>query len=498
MVGLRVYNTLTRQKESFEPLTPGRVRMYVCGITAYDLSHIGHARSALVFDMIRRHLEFRGYRVRFVRNFTDVDDKIIKRAEQEGLAAEAVAVRYIGEYQKDMERLGVLPATVEPKATEYIPQMIALIERLVSRGFAYAVNGDVYFEVRRFPRYGRLSGKHLDDLLAGARVEVDERKRDPRDFALWKSAKPGEPSWESPWGPGRPGWHIECSAMSMELLGASFDIHGGGEDLIFPHHDCEIAQSEAATDVPFVRYWIHNGFVQINKEKMSKSLGNFFTVREIFEKSPYDAQVTAEALRYFLLGTHYRSPLDFSDDALREAKRALDRFYDLFLRLDESPSAKEPGDQLLPPLLERSGEAFRQAMDDDFNTSAAVAQLQMLRAEVNKLLETGLSKQACEQAREAFRSWGHVLGLLQLSHREWEFGMALEVHVADAVGVADEVGLRTGKQFLPDQAIEEKLVQRHEARRRKDFETADKIRAELAALGVTIEDRPDGTSRWKR
>ncbi len=497
-MGLRIHNTLTRQKEPFEPLTPGQVRMYVCGITAYDLSHIGHARSALVFDVIRRYLEFKGYEVRFIHNFTDVDDKIIKKAEQRGASAGEISEEYIAEYQKDMERLGILPATVEPKATEYIPQMIALIERLVARGFAYVVDGDVYFEVRRFPPYGRLSGKNLDELLAGARVEVDERKRDPHDFALWKSAKPGEPSWESPWGPGRPGWHIECSAMSMEHLGESFDIHGGGEDLIFPHHDCEIAQSEAATDTPFVRYWIHNGFVQINQEKMSKSLGNFFTVREIFEKSPYGAPVTAEALRYFLLGTHYRSPLDFSDDGLWEAKRALDRFYDLFVRLDESSAAKGPGDRLVPSLLEQFGGAFRQALDDDFNTPAAIAQLQVLRGEMNRLLETGLSKEACESAREEFRSFGRMLGLLQLSFREWEFGIVVRPHTADVVVVGEEVKLRLSKESLTDEEIERQVAERNEARRRKDFKKADDIRAELASFGITIEDRPDGTSRWKR
>lgn len=493
-VGLRIYNSLTRQKELFEPLTPGQVRMYVCGITAYDLSHIGHARSALVFDVVRRYFELKGYRVLFVRNFTDVDDKIIKRAAQEGMSSGEVSGKFISEYQRDMEKLGVRPPSVEPKATEYIPQMITLIERLVARGFAYAVDGDVYFEVRKFPRYGRLSGKNLDELLAGARVEVDERKRDPHDFALWKSSKPGEPSWESPWGPGRPGWHIECSAMSMEHLGESFDIHGGGEDLIFPHHDCEIAQSEAATDKPFVRYWIHNGFVQINQEKMSKSLGNFFTVREIFEKSPYGGQVTAEALRYFLLATHYRSPLDFSDDGLWEAKRALDRFYDLFLRLDESSAPKGQADASLPAVLERFAEAFRQAMDDDFNTPAAIAQLQVLRADVNKLLETGLSKQACAQARQTFRSLGQVLGLFQLSYREWEFGIV----VRDDVGVREEVKVTLSEESLTDEEIEQKLAQRNEARRRKDFAKADEIRAELGSLGITIEDRPDGTSRWKR
>lgn len=497
-MGLRIYNTLTRHKEPFDPLTPGQVKMYVCGITAYDLSHIGHARSALVFDVIRRYFEFSGYAIRFVRNFTDVDDKIIKRAGADGVSAEEVSERYIAEYQNDMAHLGILPADVEPKATEYIPQMITLIERLVARGVAYVVDGDVYFEVSRFPDYGRLSGKHLDELLAGARVEVDERKRDPHDFALWKSAKPGEPSWESPWGPGRPGWHIECSAMSMEHLGESFDVHGGGEDLIFPHHDCEIAQSEAATGKPFVRYWIHNGFVQINQEKMSKSLGNFFTVREIFEKSPYRIPVTAEALRYFLLTTHYRSPLDFSDDALWEAKRALDRFYGLFQRLDESSGADGPGDRHLPPLMERYEAAFRQAMDDDFNTPAAIAQLQLLRGEINKLTEGGLSKRAREQARETFRSLGQVLGLCQLSFREWEFGIEIRPGTAELVTVGEKVDVRVSKQSLTDGEIEQKLAKRNEARRQKDFATADAIRAELASLGITIEDRPDGSSRWKR
>jgi len=497
-VGLRIHNTLTRQKELFEPLIPGEVRMYVCGITAYDLSHLGHARSALVFDVIRRYLEFTGTRVRFVRNFTDVDDKIIKRAEKDGVSPAEVSERYIAEYQNDMKRLGVLPASVEPKATAYIPQMIALIERLVARSFAYVVDGDVFFEVRRFERYGCLSGKNLDELLAGARVEVDERKRDPRDFALWKSAKPGEPSWESPWGPGRPGWHIECSAMSMEHLGSPFDIHGGGEDLIFPHHECEIAQSEAATDTPFVRYWVHNGFVQINKEKMSKSLGNFFTIREIFEKSPYGLPVTAEALRYFLLATHYRSPVDFSDDALWEAKRALDRFYGLFQRLDESSGAAGPGDRLLPPLLEQLGEGFRQAMDDDFSTPGAIAQFQLLRGELNRLIDAGLSRRSGEQAREHFRSFGQVLGLFQSSWREWEFGIVHQVRVADAVAVTVKAEVTVSKNSLTDEEIEHKLAERNEARRRKDFAKADQIRAELASFGITIEDRPDGTSRWKR
>jgi len=318
-VGLRIFNSLTRRKEEFTPLTPGEARMYVCGVTVYDISHIGHARSALVFDVIRRYLRVKGYRVQFVKNFTDVDDKIINRAAQEGVSSQEISERYIAEYRADMASLGVLPGDVEPKATEHIPQMIALIQRLIAKGLAYVVHGDVYFEVRRFPTYGRLSGKNLEDLLAGARVEVDDRKRDPRDFALWKSAKPGEPSWPSPWGAGRPGWHIECSAMSMQYLGESFDIHGGGEDLIFPHHECEIAQAEGASGKPFVRYWIHNGFVNFGDEKMSKSLGNTLTIRDLV------ARHDPEAMRLYLLGTHYRHPLEFGDERIGEAARALER-----------------------------------------------------------------------------------------------------------------------------------------------------------------------------
>ncbi|OGL00429.1 MAG: cysteine--tRNA ligase, partial [Candidatus Rokubacteria bacterium RIFCSPHIGHO2_02_FULL_69_13] len=307
-MAIKVFNTLTRKKEELVPLRPGEIRMYVCGVTVYDLSHIGHGRSALAFDVIRRYLRYRGYEVRFIRNFTDVDDKIIKRAHEEGVPPGELAERYIEEYRKDMAALGILPADVEPKATDHIPQMIKLIERLVAKGVAYPLDGDVYFEVKRFPRYGRLSGKNLEELQAGARVEVDERKRDPLDFALWKASKEGEPAWPSPWGPGRPGWHIECSAMSMQYLGESFDIHAGGEDLVFPHHENEIAQSEAATGRPFVRYWIHNGFVNLGAEKMSKSLGNVLTLKELLRHHE------PEALRFYLLGTHYRNPLDFSTE----------------------------------------------------------------------------------------------------------------------------------------------------------------------------------------
>ena len=318
-MALRIFNSLSRKKEDFSPLRAGEARIYVCGVTVYDLSHIGHARSAIVFDVVNRYLRFKGLRVTFVKNFTDVDDKIIKRANDEGLPATGVSERYIAEYRADMASIGVLPPDVEPKATEHIPEMVALVERLIVNGVAYVVDGDVYFEVRRFPAYGALSGKNIEDLEAGARVDVDERKRDPLDFALWKAAKPGEPAWPSPWGPGRPGWHIECSAMAMRYLGESFDLHGGGEDLIFPHHENEIAQSEAATALPFVRCWLHNGFVNLGSEKMSKSLGNTLTIRDMVRRHD------PEAIRLYLLGTHYRHPLEFSDERIAEAARALGR-----------------------------------------------------------------------------------------------------------------------------------------------------------------------------
>src|SRR5436853_1469945 len=383
---LKIFNTLTGRKEVFEPLEPKRVGMYACGVTVYDYSHLGHARSALVFDVIRNYLRFSGYAVKYVRNFTDVDDKIIKRASEEGKTSTEIAEKYLLAYREDMKRLGVAPADIEPKATEHIPDIIRLIQTLIEKGHAYRLNGDVYYEVKTYPAYGRLSKRKAEDLLAGARVEVDERKRNPMDFALWKSSKPGEPAWDSPWGRGRPGWHIECSAMSIRHLGETFDIHGGGMDLIFPHHENEIAQSCAATGKEFARYWVHNGFVQINQEKMSKSLGNFFTIREVFEKWGYRVQVTGEVLRYFLLTTHYRGPLDFSDQGLQEAKRALDGFYGLFQRLDEITQSEGPGDSQLQQVLERRSAGFREAMDDDFNTPAAIAQFQDLRGEVNRLL----------------------------------------------------------------------------------------------------------------
>jgi cysteinyl-tRNA synthetase len=378
-----------------------------------------------------------------------------------------------------MGKLGIRSASIEPKATEHIAEIIALTETLITKDLAYSIDGDVYFQVDRYAGYGRLSKRKLEEMQAGARVDVDERKRHPMDFALWKRSKPGEPSWPSPWGAGRPGWHIECSAMSIKHLGETFDIHGGGMDLIFPHHENEIAQSCGATGKEFARYWIHNGFVQINQEKMSKSLGNFFTIREIFEKSKWTERVTGEVLRYFLLSTHYHGPLDFSDQALQEARQALDGFYGLFDRLRETASGTA-GDQDLLSAVSRTQESFRKAMDEDINTPMAVAEFQKLRSEVNKLLEVGLSTEARLRAREEFRRLGAILGIFQLD--QWDYGTAPA----------------SGQYTLTVEQIEAKVAERNAARTQKDFRKADEIRQILAADGVIIEDKPDGTSRWKR
>ena len=487
---LKIFNTLTGRQEVFAPMEPNKVRMYVCGVTVYDYCHIGHARSALVFDVLRRYLESCGYAVTFVKNFTDVDDKIIKRANEQGVACDAVTTKYIQAYHEDMGKLGIRVATEEPKATEHIPEIIQLTERLVDKGLAYAVEGDVYFEVAKYQEYGRLSKRRLEDLQAGARVDVDERKRHPMDFALWKSSKHGEPAWESPWGLGRPGWHIECSAMSMQHLGETFDIHGGGMDLIFPHHENEIAQSCGATGKEFARYWVHNGFVQINQEKMSKSLGNFFTIREIFEKSEWSEEMTGEILRYFLISTHYRGPLDFSDQALKEAKNALNGFYDLFGRLSESGGEAVRGEGL-DQAVDRCRAAFQAAMDDDLNTPVAIATLQGLRSDVNKMIDKGLSTEGRKKARQEFRSLGKVLGLFDVD--TWQFGSAVSETLPLNIEEATTV-----KLVLNERDIERMLIERREARNRKDFQRADEIRKSLAAQGVIIEDKPDGTSRWKR
>ncbi len=504
---LSIYNTLTGKNEPFQSLQPKTVRMYVCGVTVYDYCHIGHARSALVFDVIRRYLEFSEYQVAFVKNFTDVDDKIIKRANEQGVSCDTITAKYIQAYYEDMEKLGIRQASFQPKATEHIADIVQLTETLIAKGLAYQVDGDVYFEVAKFSGYGRLSKRRLEDMQAGARVEVDERKRHPMDFALWKSSKADEPSWPSPWGPGRPGWHIECSAMSMKHLGETFDIHGGGMDLIFPHHENEIAQSSGATGNEFARYWIHNGFVQINQEKMSKSLGNFFTIREIFEKSEWPKAETGEMLRYFLLGTHYRSPLDFSAQSLLEAKNAANGFYDLFTRLKESEE-RATADKGLMEVIERCRAAFRQAMDDDFNTSVAIAELQRLKSDINKLLSQGLSTEARIRAREEFRLLGNNLGLFQLE--KWLFNVivgtgALEAQAATVTGTGmvitpgtDASQISGAAPSLINEEIEGKLIERNEARKQKNFKKADEIRQFLASHGIAIEDKPDGTSRWKR
>jgi cysteinyl-tRNA synthetase len=463
--------------------------MYVCGVTVYDLSHIGHARSAIVFDVIRRYLVFRGYRVTFVKNFTDVDDKIIRRAQQEGVPSREISERYIGEFARDMAAVGVLPPDIEPKATEHVPQMIALIERLVAKGVAYVVDGDVYFQIARFPEYGKLSGKNLDELLAGARVDVDERKRDPRDFALWKAAKPGEPAWPSPWGSGRPGWHIECSAMSMHYLGPSFDLHGGGEDLIFPHHECEIAQSEAATGMPpFARGWVHNGFVNLGAEKMSKSLGNTLLIREVVKRHD------AEALRLWLLGTHYRHPVDFSEERLQEAGRALDRLRGL---VDEaqrlSPSGiggwyggglaagatnawlAEIGDRELMSLALPCVDRFLEAMDDDFNTPGALAALFDLGRELNR-----------------YRDAGPLAGA---RHTAFANGVRLLARLGQALGLFQA----PASAMPPDLAalVQPLVAEREEARKQRNFKHADELRQKIAALGATVEDTPAGPKvKW--
>jgi cysteinyl-tRNA synthetase len=464
---VKISNTLKRTKEEFVPLTPGEVRMYVCGVTVYDVSHVGHARSAIVFDVIRRYLVFTGYRVRFVKNFTDVDDKIIRRAQDEGVSPAEVSERYIAEFYRDMDAIGVLRADVEPKATDHIGQMIGLIERLLRGGYAYAVDGDVYFEIRRFPPYGKLSGKDLESLLAGARVDVDERKRDPRDFALWKSAKPGEPAWPSPWGPGRPGWHIECSAMAMQYLGESFDIHGGGEDLIFPHHECEIAQAEAATGKVFARYWIHNGFVNIGAEKMSKSLGNTLAIRELVKRHEPDA------LRLWLLGTHYRNPVEFSEDRLREAGRALDRFTRLFREVP-APRVLGGAEPVPPEDLRGFGQRFRAAMDDDFNTPQALAALFDLgRALLERLEQAGPDRAAREAVIAGVGELQRLGGALGLFQQGW------------------------AAPVTPPE-VERLVAARTEARRRRDWSRSDELRQEIYRMGWHVEDTPAGPRLMRR
>jgi cysteinyl-tRNA synthetase len=468
-MALRIFNTLTRRKEDFVPLVAGEARVYVCGVTVYDLCHIGHARSAIVFDIMRRYLRFRDYQVTFIKNYTDVDDRIIRRANEEGVAASVVSERYIAEYQKDMASIGVQPADVEPKATEHIPQMVALIQRLIARGVAYALEGDVYFEVRRFPSYGKLSGKNLDELEAGARVDVDERKRDPLDFALWKASKPGEPSWPSPWGPGRPGWHIECSAMAMQYLGEAFDLHGGGEDLIFPHHENEIAQSEGATGKPFVRCWAHNGFVNLNAEKMSKSLGNTLWIRDMVQRHD------PEALRLYFLGTHYRHPLEYADERIAESGKALGRLRALVEEAERvargGPQAPGAGDAALLDQIDAQVERFTAVMDDDFNTPQALAVLFDLLRLLHGSREQGAGVGAFVAGVGKLVELARVLGLLEQSARA-------------KAPIDPQLKAR----------VESLVYLREQARKQRDFAEADRLRHELVALNVTLKDSRDGTT----
>ena len=471
--------------------------MYVCGVTVYDDCHLGHARSAVAFDVLRRYLMYRGYQVTYVRNFTDIDDKIINKAKQKDLPWQEIVNTYIDAYYRDMNRLHVTIPDVEPRATEHMPEIIDMIETLIEKGFSYRVDDDVYYEVAAYTSYGRLSGRKEEELLAGARVEVDERKRNPMDFALWKSSKPGEPGWESPWGKGRPGWHIECSAMSIRHLGKTFDIHGGGKDLVFPHHENEIAQSCAFTGQEFANYWVHNGFVTIDEEKMSKSLGNFFTIQEIFEKSEWSESVTAEILRYFLLSTHYRSDLNFSDQALSEAKSALNNLYELFQKLETQGEKGNSNDsQILKTRLDELQTGFEQAMDDDLNTPKALAEFQRLRGDMNKMMSIGLSDQNKIMILERFWKFGNLLGLFECPPKEWQFGRVIEAGVA--LGASADLSVTDSVSTADEKWIEQQIENRREARERKDFAEADKIRQELASKGIILEDRPDGTTRWKR
>ena len=465
-MAIRIFNTLSNEKEEFLPLAPRKVRMYVCGVTVYDSAHLGHCRFLITFDVIYRYFRSLGFDVEYVRNFTDVDDKIIKRAQDEQVSCEEITGRYIDEFNRDAVALGLLAPRVEPRATQHIGEIIEIIQQLERSRHAYQIDGDVFYSVATFAGYGKLSRKNIDELEAGARVEIDPRKRSPLDFALWKSSKPGEPIWDSPWGNGRPGWHIECSAMSTKYLGQPFDIHGGGRDLIFPHHENEIAQSEAAAGRPLARYWLHNGFLNINQEKMSKSLGNFFTIREIL------ADFDAVALRHYFLFSHYRSPMDFSLDGLTEAARATDRIYETFERIDRSmgeSAAAAPDRALL--------ESFRQEMDDDFNTPRALALIFDEVRALNRLSDEKKSKGIRERCA-ALRVMCDTLGLLQPGYFERK-----------------KVRFLTNSKIAP-QEIDDLIARREQARQSKNWPEADRLRDELSGRGILLEDTAKGTV-WK-
>ena len=458
---MQIYNSMTRRKEEFKPVHEGKVGIYACGPTVYNFFHIGNARPFIVFDVLRRYMEYRGYEVTFVQNFTDIDDKMIKRANEEGITVKEVADKYIAEYYTDAKALGIRPATVHPRATEHMPQIITLIQRLMDKGLAYESRGDVYYRVKAFPQYGCLCGQNLEDLESGARVSVDELKEDPLDFALWKAQKPGEPAWESPWGMGRPGWHIECSAMSTTYLGETFDIHGGGKDLLFPHHENEIAQTSGATGKPYVNYWMHNGFININNEKMSKSAGNFFTVRDIAK------EFDLEAVRLFMLSAHYRSPINFSRDLIEAAASSLERLYiarDHLSFLKQSAVDRDP-DEAETAFMEqcqKSEDKFIAAMDDDMNTADAMAALFELVREVHKLPQTAASLKAVEMGQQKMNALCDVLGLL----------------------MKKEDGIPADVQALVDE--------RAEARKNKDWKRSDELRDQIKGMGYILEDTKAG------
>jgi cysteinyl-tRNA synthetase len=480
------------RKEEFVPLHPGKVGMYVCGVTVYDYCHIGHARANIVFDVIYRYLKFAGFEVNYVRNYTDVDDKIINRANERGIDSRQLAEEFIRAFDEDMAALGLDLPTHQPKATEYIPQIIRIVQRLIERGLAYAAGGDVYFAVEKFTGYLKLSKRNMEEMQAGARIAPGEQKRHPMDFALWKAAKPGEPSWDSPWGPGRPGWHIECSAMSSSLLGDTFDIHGGGRDLIFPHHENEIAQSEGASGKPFARYWLHNGFVNVNQEKMSKSLGNFFTIRDILQK--YDPEV----VRFFILTAHYRSPIDFSDQNLEDARAGLSRFYEALKVAGEILESRPVPGQLTCPVIkdeereiydriEALEDRFAESMNDDFNTALAIGHLFEAVRGMNRLItenrfdECSLSLAVLRDARRKLLRLGGVLGLFGSEPVAW---------------LEDQKNAGLAAAGLAAEAIEALIAERLQARKERNFARADAIRDELAAKGIELLDSKEGTS-WK-
>ncbi|MBS0365262.1 MAG: cysteine--tRNA ligase [Proteobacteria bacterium] len=478
---MRIHNSLTGNKQVLTPLRPPQLSMYVCGLTVYDYAHIGHARMLLVFDMVARYLRHRGYQLRFVRNITDIDDKIIRRAAENGESIAALTARFIAAMHEDCARLSLLPPDEEPRATQYVPQIIAMVQRLIERGHAYVgADGDVLYSVASFADYGRLSGKRLADLRAGARVEVDAAKRDPLDFVLWKQAKPGEPAWPSPWGEGRPGWHIECSAMSTSLLGDHFDLHGGGLDLKFPHHENEIAQSCGASGSPFVNLWMHNGFVNVDDEKMSKSLGNFFTLREVLPtlRDP-------EVMRYFVLASHYRGPINYSLEQLQQADAAL---YRLYTALREAPPAPASGVRGADASWR---ERFREAMDDDFNTPEALAVLQTLAREINTARAQGDAARTALLAGE-LRDLAGVLGLLAVDPAQWfRLPAAGSAHLAASGSPASPAG-------PTDEQIDQLVDQRRAARQARNWGESDRIRDELLSRGVILEDKPGGATAWRR